>query len=92
LTAEATVRAGVAPAHLLPQSVLTLDDNGRLGVRAVENGVVAFHEVTIARDTREGVWVLGLPRQIEIITLGQENVSAGQAVNAGRVDQQDASS
>lgn len=85
LTAEALVNLGTAPAHLLPQSVLTLDDEGVLGVRAVENDVVAFFEVTIVRDAREGVWVTGLPPRIDIITVGQEYVQAGQKVRATNV-------
>lgn len=82
VTAEAVVNIGTAPGHLLPQSVLTLDDEGALGVRTVENGVVAFYPVTIVSDTREGVWVTGLPVSAEVITVGQENVTAGQHVEA----------
>ncbi|SMQ61536.1 membrane fusion protein, multidrug efflux system [Devosia lucknowensis] len=82
VTAEATVNLGTAPGHLLPQSVLTLDDEGVLGVRTVEDGKVAFHPVTIVSDTREGVWVTGLPAVADVITVGQENVTSGQAVQA----------
>ncbi len=82
VTAEAIVNIGTAPGHLLPQSVLTLDDEGLLGVRTVEDGKVAFHAVTIVSDTRQGVWVTGLPPITQVITVGQENVTSGQAVNA----------
>lgn len=82
VTAEAIVNIGTAPGHLLPQSVLTLDDDGVLGVRTVEDGVVAFYPITIVSDTRQGVWVTGLPTLSNVITVGQENVTAGQAVNA----------
>src|SRR5690606_807974 len=54
VTAEAIVNIGTAPGHLLPQSALTLDDAGALGVRTVENGKAAFHQVTIVSDAREG--------------------------------------
>ncbi|WMT91082.1 efflux RND transporter periplasmic adaptor subunit [Pelagibacterium sp. H642] len=84
VTATATVDMGTMPGHLLPQSALTLNDEGVLGVRAVEDGVVAFHEVTIVSDTRDGVWVSGLPETIEIITIGQEFVVDGQAVATGQ--------
>ena len=87
LTASAKVTLGVAPAQLLPQSVLTLDDNGTIGVRAVEDSKVVFYPVTIVSDTREGVFVTGLPASVDIITLGQEYVQAGQTVNAGFADQ-----
>lgn len=84
LTASATVDMGTMPGHLLPQSVLTLNDEGVLGVRSVEDGLVAFHPVTIVSDTRDGVWVSGLPETVEIITIGQEFVVEGQAVTAGQ--------
>lgn len=85
VTATATVKIGTLPAHLVPQSVLTLDDEGTLGVRAVKDSIVAFYPVTIVSDTREGVWVTGLPPKVDIITVGQEFVQAGQRVEATNV-------
>lgn len=82
LTANATVELGVIPAHLVPQSLLTLDDDGKLGVRTVVDSQVEFHEITIVSDTRDGVWVTGLPTRVDVITLGQENVQTGQMVDA----------
>jgi membrane fusion protein, multidrug efflux system len=83
ITAEATIEVGTTPAHLLPQSVLTLDDAGTLGIRVVEDGNrVAFRPVSIVRDTREGVWVAGLPSTVEVITVGQEYVVDGQLIAA----------
>ncbi len=87
ITAEAVVNVGTAPVHVLPQSVLTLDDDGVLGIRTVEAGnKVAFHAVTIIRDTRDGVWVTGLPFKINVITVGQEFVQPGQIVDAKTAD------
>lgn len=87
-TAQATVNLGTAPAHLLPQSTLTLDDAGVLGVRAVgADNVVAFHAVTIVADTREGVWVTGLPPRVDVITVGQDFVQAGQTVDPTNVSE-----
>jgi multidrug efflux system membrane fusion protein len=87
ITAEAVVNVGTAPVHVLPQSVLTLDDEGVLGIRTVETGSkVAFHPVTIIKDTRDGVWVTGLPFKINVITVGQEFVQPGQVVDAKTAD------
>lgn len=83
LTAQALVNMGTVPGHLIPQSALTLDDSGVLGVRSVVDGVVEFHRVTIVSDTRDGVWVAGLPPSVDIITIGQEFVREGQTVQAG---------
>jgi membrane fusion protein, multidrug efflux system len=85
ITATATVNMGSAPAHLLPQSVLTLNNDGVLGVSIVTDGVVKFVPIQIASDTRDGVWVLGLPASADVITVGQEYVNDGQAVEATNV-------
>ncbi|HEV2514129.1 MAG TPA: efflux RND transporter periplasmic adaptor subunit [Devosia sp.] len=85
VTATAMVTMGTVPAHLLPQSVLTLNDEGTLGIRSVKDGVVEFYPVTIISDSREGVWVTGLPPSVDVITMGQEYVVPGQKVNATNV-------
>ncbi|HVX81890.1 MAG TPA: efflux RND transporter periplasmic adaptor subunit [Devosiaceae bacterium] len=82
LSATATVNVGTAPAQLLPQSVLTLNDDGTLGVRAVDNGKVVFYPVTIVKDAREGMYVTGLPLKVDVITVGQEFVKSGDMVKA----------
>lgn len=80
-TAEIAISSQGVKAHLLPQSALTLNDQGALGVRTVEEGdVVAFHEVTLMRDTSKGVWVTGLDDTADVIVLGQEYVTAGVTV------------
>jgi multidrug efflux system membrane fusion protein len=66
--------------------VLTLDNEGELGVRAVNgDNEVQFYPVTILQDTRDGVHVAGLPPTVDIITVGQEFVQAGQRVNPTNV-------
>lgn len=82
LTAEALVNLGNIPAHFIPQSVMTLDKDGILGIRAVTDNIVAFHKITILKDTNKGVWVTGLPTLVNVIILGQEYVTAGQEVDA----------
>lgn len=81
LTAQAAVDMGDIPAHLLPQSVLTLDADGILGVKAAENGKVVFYPLDILGDTREGIWVAGLPLSVDLIVVGQEYVSNGQDID-----------
>lgn len=82
ITAEATVKLGFIPAHLLPQSIMTLDEKGVVGVRTVEDSTVVFYPITILQDTRDGIWVTGLPNAFDVIVLGQEYVKAGQSVIA----------
>lgn len=86
LTAEALVDLGNIPAHFIPQSAMTLDHGGVLGVRTVQDNIVAFYPITILKDTNTGIWVTGLPTSIDIIVLGQEYVKANQEVNATLVE------
>ena len=68
-------------AHLLPQSALTLNDDGALGVRTVDDASqVVFFETGIIRDTMNGVWLKGLPEETTVIILGQEYVTDGVTV------------
>lgn len=68
--------------HLLPGSALTLNDQGALGLRVVDDdGLVSFEPARILRDTADGVWLGGLPDQINAITLGQEFTREGARVD-----------
>jgi multidrug efflux system membrane fusion protein len=81
LTAEIGIESAGADAHLIPQSALTLNDDGKLGVRTVEDDNMAgFKPVRLLRDTPEGVWVTGLPKTAQVIVIGQEYVVAGVPV------------
>lgn len=79
-TAEIGIQADGEAAHLLPQSALTLDDAGRLGVRVVDEGRAGFAPVAVLRDTTDGVWITGLDQEAEVIVVGQEFVTDGVAV------------
>ena len=80
-TAEIGIQSDGEVAHLLPQSSLTLDDEGTLGVRLVEDGKVAFQPVSVLRDTIDGIWVSGLNETADVIVVGQEFVTDGVAVD-----------
>jgi multidrug efflux system membrane fusion protein len=82
MTTELTVPLPPQTAHLVPQSALTLDDEGRLGVRVAEDGIARFHPVAVLRDAPEGVWVSGVPTRADIIVVGQEFVRDGRPVAA----------
>jgi multidrug efflux system membrane fusion protein len=82
MTAEIMVGLDAADAHFVPQSALTLDDTGVLGVRLVVDGAARFAAATILRDTPEGVWLAGLPPEVDVIVVGQEFVSDGAPVDA----------
>lgn len=80
-TVEIIVASEGEAAHLIPASALTLNDDGVLGVRIVENDVARFIAVTLLRDTVEGVWLAGLPKTADVIVIGQEYVIDGVPVD-----------
>lgn len=82
-TAEIIIASDGTAAHLLPQSALTLNDEGALGVRVVNGESAAqFVPVILLRDTPNGVWLAGLPDQADVIIIGQEYVTDGVMVTA----------
>lgn len=79
-TAEIGIQADGEVAHLLPQSSLTLDNDGRLGVRLVQEEKAVFAEVSVLRDTIDGIWLTGLGDAADVIVVGQEFVTDGVPV------------
>lgn len=74
-------------AHRVSPSVLTLADDGTLGVKSVDDDdVVIFLPVEIARADRNEVWLTGLPEEVRLITVGQGFVSDGAKVRPVPVD------
>lgn len=84
LTATLNVPLGEQLAHQISPASLVLNDEGTMGVRTVDDSnVVHFAPVNVVSEGPEGVWIEGLPEDVNIITVGQEDVFDGQVV---RVD------
>ncbi len=80
-TASIVIEADGATAHRLPQSALTLNNDGQLGVRIVGDGnIVDFKPVKLLRDDVDGIWVGGLDAQTDVIIVGQDFVTKGVRV------------
>ena len=81
VTADVTIRAGEALAQNIPAKVLTLDDDGTVGVRYLDiEDKVRFAAVTTIDEDEGGIWVTGLPEQTRVIVEGQDFVSVGTQV------------
>lgn len=81
-TATIAISADGAQAHRLPQSALTLNNDGQLGVRLVgDENVVKFNAIDLMRDDITGIWVKGLPEEANVIVVGQDFVTEGVTVN-----------
>ena len=83
VTAELNVGAGSVLAHRISPAVLTLNDEGVLGLKVVDAADrVEFHPADIVKSSSDGVWIAGLPERAAIITVGQGFVRSGERVAA----------
>lgn len=83
ISAQVTFELDEIKAHALSPSLLAVDAQGNMSIKtlSVDNQVVE-NRVNIIRSDRDKVWVTGLPTNVNIISVGQGFVSAGDVVEA----------
>ncbi len=82
MTAEVSLYAQPTRAVVVPRSIITLSDDGLLGLRIVgKDNLAQFVQVQIIDDTPDGLVVTGVPDGVRIITAGQDLVRNGEAVD-----------
>ena len=68
-------------AHKISPSALSLSEDGRIGVKTVDDSnIVKFWNVKILDDGPDGTWVSGLPNNSTIVVVGQDLIEDGQTV------------
>jgi len=81
ITTSIIIEGSELLAHKIPPSILTLQDDGTIGVKALnDRNVVIFYPIQKVKDTIDGMWVSGLPNKVNLIISGQEYVSTGQVI------------
>ena len=81
ITSEMIIKTSKIKAHKITPSVLMLNDKGILGIKVIKDlEIVKFLPVTILEDSEDGIWVTGIPNQIQLITQGQGFVEDDQKV------------
>lgn len=86
VAAELHLPLDSVPAYRVNASALSLADDGKVGIKTLDaSGTVHFTPVTVIEETREGIWIAGLPQQVRIITVGQVYVHEGQKVDPAKV-------
>ena len=81
ITASIKIRGSSIKAHKISPSILTLQDDGTVGIKAIdENNKVVFYPIKKEIDTIDGMWVSGLPDEVKLIITGQEYITVGQTV------------
>ena len=88
VSAQIEIAGDTILAHKISPSILMLGEAGELGIRTVnKDNQVEFKQIEILEDSMEGIWISGLPRNIRIITIGQEYVFQGQIVNVKEISE-----
>jgi len=81
ITTKITIAGSELKAHKIPPSILTLRDDGTVGVKAInEENIVVFFPTISVKDTIDGIWVSGLPDKVNLIVTGQEYVAVGESI------------
>ena len=82
ITTKITIAGSELKAHKIPPSILTLLDDGTVGVKALDkDNKVIFYPTTTVKDTIDGMWVSGLPDEVALIVTGQEYVNIGDKIS-----------
>jgi multidrug efflux system membrane fusion protein len=82
ITTSIIIEGSELQAHKISPSILTLKDDGSVGVKALsKENTVIFFPIQKVKDTVDGMWVSGLPNEVNLIISGQEYVTIGQSID-----------
>lgn len=82
LSSEVNIALTEIDAIKVSPALLALDAAGNVGIKSVVNDYVQFTGINIVKSESDGIWLSGLGKQADIITLGQGFVRVGDQVEA----------
>jgi len=83
LSADIRLQGTPREAARIPSGVLTLNDDGLIGVRILDaEDIVRFVPIDIIEDTPTGIWAAGIPADARVIVRGQNFVVEGRKARA----------
>lgn len=82
VSAEITLPGETVNAYRISASIMALDDDGRVGVKMVDDQqIVHFVPVEVISQSEKGVWISGLPDQVTLVTGGVNFIADGQKLD-----------
>ncbi|WP_426035882.1 efflux RND transporter periplasmic adaptor subunit [Cypionkella sp. TWP1-2-1b2] len=86
MTAEVRLYTAAVPAVVVPRSIITINEDGVIGLRVVgPDNKAAFAPVTVIDDGEAGMVVTGVPTDLRVIVAGQDLVSDGDVVTVSEL-------
>lgn len=83
LTAQVDIEVLSKQAFKIPPSILTLNDEGALGVKVIDaENKAQFKQIEILEDTPNHLWVKGLADNDRVVMVGQDFLVPNQTVEA----------
>jgi multidrug efflux system membrane fusion protein len=83
ISGQLTLDFPAVAAHLIPASLILLDAQGDIIVRAVDQASrVQQITLNVVGETDQGLWVQGLPSPVNLITVGQNYVTQGEIIDS----------
>ena len=83
LSSEIEINLNPLPAFFIPSSLVTLNDEGKLGIKSVNKNIVEFHPIKILSDSGQGYWIDARQFSLDklpIINKGHEFTVEGEVV------------
>ena len=81
LSLEVGIPVSNTRAHEISPAILTLDTEGRIGVKAIDKeDKVQFFQVKVVNSSSDTIWITGIPNEVNLIVTGQEFVTQQQKV------------
>ncbi|WP_347312541.1 efflux RND transporter periplasmic adaptor subunit [Defluviimonas sp. SAOS-178_SWC] len=81
MTAEVSLYTKPERSVTVPRSIITLSEDGEIGLRVVgPDNVARFAAIELIDDTAEGLVVKGVPEDVRIVVSGQDLVRDGETV------------
>ncbi|MDZ4310541.1 MAG: efflux RND transporter periplasmic adaptor subunit [Cypionkella sp.] len=86
MTAEVRLFTATQPAVVVPRSIITINEEGVIGLRVVgADSKAAFAPVTVIDDGEAGMVVTGVPKDKKVIVAGQDLVTDGDVVTVSEL-------
>ncbi|WP_294925366.1 efflux RND transporter periplasmic adaptor subunit [uncultured Paracoccus sp.] len=89
ISAEVRLVTDTIDAHFVSSALMRLDEQGRIGLYAVDDeSRIVFHPIGFVTADSNGLWVTGLDRRVQLVTISQGAIAEGEVVEVRETPQE----